>query len=129
MPDDVRITGAAPGSIPTIDTVVPAAAAPVVETVAAAPAVTEAPVVVAPVVEAPAAEVMPTAQPTLFELAEQRKVEKEKPAEAEKPAAEATTETPAEKAAVRRKVHAKYPNMGKAHHAGHDHAHHQPTQE
>lgn len=36
--------------------------------------------------------------------------------------------SPSEKAAVRAKVHAKYPDMGKkAHHASEKHAHHPPS--
>lgn len=34
--------------------------------------------------------------------------------------------TPAEKSRVRAAVHRKYPGIGKAHHAGHAHAHHPP---
>ncbi len=95
MPDDVRITGPAPGTIPTVETVVPPVVPPVVaaEEAPIAPIVpaAESPIVA---VAAPAAESLPTAAPTLFELAEQRQAEKDKPkevaaAEAEKPVAEA----------------------------------------
>lgn len=111
MPDDVRITGPAPGSVPTAETVVapPAvaaaapAAAPEAVVVAAPPAVLRdaapiaAPVVEAPVVEA-AVEVMPTAQPTLFEKFEKKQADAAADAEAAKPAADATDKPAAEAA-------------------------------